>query len=181
MGNQDVARSEFDVRIWVPVELPARALQDRLLEQGELLKKIKEQLLQIQNFPETNIVVQSAPMKASKRSGAVVDDDHQPLIILDMDIRGIYYNKLSASPQIKTKFVEAVQGGIVAHTTDLDSKSIGLDVSDAGTNAGLPFVHVTAKIPVPSGLSADATMSKWPNTGSPQIGVEIQNRLKALG
>merc|ERR1712241_1637233 len=164
----------------VPVELPARALQDRLLEQGELLKKIKEQLLQIQNFPETNIVVQSAPMKASKRSVAVIDDDHEPLIILDMDIRGIYYNKLSASPEIKAKFVETVQGGIVAHTTGLDSKSIGLDVSDAGTNAGLPFVHVTAKIPVPSGLSADATMSKWPK-GSPQIGVEIQQKLTALG
>merc|ERR1712241_49449 len=81
---------------------------------------------------------------------------------------------------IKAKFVEAVQGGIVAHTTGLDSKSIGLDVSDAGTNAGLPFVHVTAKIPVPSGQSADATMSKWPK-GSPQIGVEIQQKLTALG
>jgi len=179
-GTDDPGRSEFDVRILVPVELTARALQDRLLENGDLLKKIKEQLLTIETLPETNIVVQSAPMRASKRSVAVIDDDHQPLIILDMDIRGIYYNKLSASPEIKAKFVEAVQGGIVAHTTGLDAKSIGLDVSDAGENAGLPFVHVTAKIPVPSGLSADATMSKWPK-GSPQIGVEIQQRLTALG
>merc|ERR1712045_403821 len=150
------------------------------LEKGDLLKKIKEKLLDNNIKPETNIVVHSAPMVDSKREFAVVDDDHEPLIILDTDIRGIYYNKLSASPDIKAKFVEAVQGGIVANTHGLDGKSIGLDVSDAGHNAGLPFVHVTAKIPVPTGLSADATMSKWPK-GSPQIGVEIQKRLKELG
>merc|ERR1712045_437304 len=150
------------------------------LEKGDLLKKIKEKLLDNNIKPETNIVVHSAPMVDSKREFAVVDDDHEPLIILDTDIRGIYYNKLSASPDIKAKFVEAVQGGIVANTQGLDGKSIGLDVSDAGHNAGLPFVHVTAKIPVPTGLSADATMSKWPK-GSPQIGIEIQKRLKDLG
>merc|ERR1712038_1143139 len=177
-ADGDPARTEFDVRIRVPTELTARALQDRLLEKGDLLKRIKEKLLTNNLKPETNIVVQSAPMKASKKAVAV-DDDHEPLIVLDVDIRGIYYNKLAASPDIKAKFVEAVQGGIVAHT-DLDAKSIGLDVSDAGENAGLPFVHVTAKIPVPSGLSADATMSKWPK-GSPQIGVEIQQKLTALG
>jgi len=184
-SNADVTkktptRTEFQVRILVPTELTARALQDRLLEKGDLLKKIKEKLLDNNIKPETNIVVHSAPMVDSKREFAVVDDDHEPLIILDTDIRGIYYNKLSASPDIKAKFVEAVQGGIVANTHGLDGKSIGLDVSDAGHNAGLPFVHVTAKIPVPTGLSADATMSKWPK-GSPQIGVEIQKRLKELG
>jgi len=180
LATKTPTRTEFQVRILVPTELTARALQDRLLEKGDLLKKIKEELLDNNIKPETNIVVHSAPMVDSKREFAVVDDDHEPLIILDTDIRGIYYNKLSASPDLKAKFVEAVQGGIVANTQGLDGKSIGLDVSDAGQNAGLPFVHVTAKIPVPAGLSADATMSKWPK-GSPQIGIEIQKRLKDLG
>jgi len=178
-GIEEPTRTEFEVRILVPPELTARALQDRLLEKGDLLKLIKEKMLVNDVNPETNVIVHAAPMIITKHSVAI-DDDHEPLIVLDTDIRGIYYDKLSASPECKLKFVEAVQGGIVAHTTGLDPKSIGLDVSDAGENAGLPFVHVTAKIPVPAGLSADATMSKWPQ-GSPQIGVEIQKRLRDLG
>merc|ERR1711997_422823 len=97
----------------------------------------------------------------------------------DMDIKGIYYDKLSAAPELRQKFAEAVQAGIATH--GLDAKSVGLDVSKGGSNAEIPFVHVTAKIPVPSGLSADATMSKWPDGGGEQIGQEVQKNLRAIG
>jgi len=52
-------------------------------------------------------------------------------------------------------------------------------MGNGGSNSGLPFVHVIAKIPVPSGLSADATMSEWPD-GASQIGTKVQEKLRSI-
>jgi len=55
-----------------------------------------------------------------------------------------------------------------------------LDISDGDkNNLASPFVHVEAKIPVPSSLKVDASMSEWPN-GSAGLAAAVQAKLRAM-
>merc|ERR1712242_294889 len=171
------SRTEFPLEITVPAELTVEALKSRLIEDGDWKKKIRQALVD-SGIAFTSLNVHSGDITTKTDAVLVSEVDvHDPLITLDMDIKGVYYSQLSAGSELRSKFAQAIQAGIA--TQGLEASSIGLDVSNGGPGTGVPFVHVVAKIPVPAGLSADATMSLWPESGS-QIRTQIQEKLRAI-
>jgi len=181
-GLDKAARSEFLVTIDVPAELTGDALKARLRDEGNL-KHLIEDEISAQVPDATHIVVQSAPMevKTTKNTLLSVTDDHTPIIVLDIDVRGVYYSKLvAAGAELRQSFVTAVRQGIAATNDNLESNSIGLDISNGATNQKVPFVHVVAKIPVPATLSADAFMSAW-HDGSDAIAEQVLKNVEGLG
>jgi len=146
-----------------------------------LFKKIEEEI-QDEIVAVTHPVVQSSgiQIKSMKTSKTAIDD-HKPIIVLDMDIRGVYYATLKAgTPELRKNFAAAIQAAIAsASSASMDATSIAMDVSDGGVTDGSPYVHVTAKIPTPAGVSGDATMSQW-SGGSGGIAAQVQKQIKAL-
>jgi len=171
------ARTEFKLEITVPAELTTDALKERLVEDGDWKKLIRDELVDSAITRQSTVIVHSGVINTKTEQVLVSEADaHDPIIVLDMDIKGVYYSKL-AGKDVRAKFATAIQSGIA--TERMEATSIGLDVSDGGSNTGSPFVHVTAKIPVPAGVSADATMSRWPD-GAAQIGEQVQKNLRAI-
>lgn len=177
----NLKRTEFDVVIKVPSEISAQALEKRLNEGGTLMKTIRENLEKHKCFDDTkdNVVVQYQAMQHNQGKLGVSESDVSPTIVTEMDVRGLNYKDLALDKVVKEAFANAVQSGIIAQGNGLQAKSVALDVSDGGTNAGLPFVHVVAKFPAPPGMSTDATMSKWPG-GATGIGSAVQTNVRGI-
>jgi len=174
------ARTELSVVVTVPSEISADALMHLLSDDGDLMQDVKDTLKLHESFdPATDqVFVQWRAMEQSATKEGVFETQITPLIVVEMDVRGLDYVTLARDASLKNSFVEAVRDGI-AHGSSLNSKSIELDISNGGTNGAVPFVHLTAKFGVPSGMKADATMSEWPNGGL-GIGSNVQANIRKI-
>jgi len=172
-------RTTFTVRVTVPEALTATAVIERLNDGSTLMRDIKARLSSCRFPRQGGIGVQSV---FSSRKGEALASEIEggPAISFGMDIRGMYYQQLSLSESLKDAFVDAVRSGIVPSDVSLQAESIGLDITNGGVDADdVPYVHVEATIPVPDGLTADATMSKWPG-GRTGIGDSITENLNKM-
>merc|ERR1711920_1204322 len=152
------------------------------------LKVIRDKLLKKKSasgwnancFQTNNPIVQAASFEvvASKKD-AIEKDEYRPIVVLDLDVKGIKYDELKDDPDLKSSFVVALRSAIASADVGLETSSIVLDITNGNVLGGVPYVHVTARFPAPTNINADATMSKWPG-GSQKIGADAQSNIRAI-
>lgn len=176
-----ILRTTALLKLIVPSSLSASAVLSRLNDGSSLMWDIKE-LLTGCHIPREGDITPHAVMESKMGSSelSVVETDSNPSFTVELDVQGIYYRRLALSADLKTAFVNAIRTGIIPDGVQLKPESIGLDILDGETDADdVPYVIVSASVPVPAGLAADATMSRWPG-GREGIGRAITEKLQAI-
>jgi len=191
VAGKTVARTEVVADIVVPPQVDASALTKRLQDRDPTTKKTLNQVIVTAVAAAALPGFTAAAMESLGGSFSTTseketlfaegDADSPNLIRVKVDIKGVYYSLVTTSADTKAKFAQAVQSGIAQSSSQsVDAGSIALDISDGDkNNLASPFVHVEAKIPVPSSLKVDASMSEWPN-GSAGLAAAVQAKLRAM-
>merc|ERR1711997_1115382 len=112
---------------------------------GTLLKNIRDTLkANIGSLANANLKVQSQPFETASEKIPVEEADwdlHHPIIVLEMDVKGVYYDKVVASKELKANFAATLQTGLLPPSSSVDAKSVALDISKGPANSdGVPFL-----------------------------------------
>jgi len=189
--GKNLARTEVVAEIVVPPQVDAAALMKRLQDRDPTTKKTLNQVIvtdigaaALPGFTAGSMESLGGSFSSTSQKETLYaegDADSANLIHVKVDIKGVYYSLLTTSADTKAKFAQAVQSGIAQSSSQsVDAGSIALDISDgSANNLASPFVHVEAKIPVPSSLKVDASMSEWPG-GSAGLAAAVQAKLRAM-
>jgi len=130
-----------------------------------------------------NLVVQSAPFEIESEKIPMEEADassHHTIVYLELDVKGVDYDKVFASEELKGKFAAAIQSGVLPQSSKVGSEAVALDISKGTPNIdGVPFVHVAAMIPVPPGQTAEETVAMFPEHGT-GIGAIVQRGIRKI-
>merc|ERR1712242_494080 len=167
----------------------AAALMSRLKDGGNLLKMMRTEVIAELTAAAVKhphqIDIMSGSFETETHKGLVTEAGSQgpfvPSVLLDLEIKGLDYDKLVISGEdLKKSFAKAVQDGIVSPGSSLDATSIALDISKSPDGVGSSkFTHVLAKFPLPEGIKPDATLSEYPG-GRDAIMTSVQSNLRKI-
>jgi len=176
LSNAAFPRTTGVVTITVPSALTTSAVLSRLNDGSTLLWDIKD-ILTACNIKHTGSIMPHAVMTSKAGESTVMETKSNPSISVEMEVKGIYYKRLIGT-DLRKAFADSLRASLA--TEGVEAESIGLNIQDGAMDANdVPVVMVSATIPVPAGLTADATMSKWPG-GREGIGKTATQNIKAI-